>query len=73
MARQWVTNIIYSNVTTYAAPFGVRLELDDDIRGTYNVILYGRESLQVGIALIRTYLAHCVFWWREQIFPSNDE
>ena len=71
MATEVITNVTPVSTATYAAPAGVRLEVEDEIRGTYNILFYGKDSLRLGLDLLRAYLAHCRLWLREKFTPFS--
>lgn len=71
MAVQWETHINWSEANTYAAVPGVRLEITDNVRGTYNIYFGGTHSLGLGLDLILAYFAHCALWLRNKIYPFD--
>lgn len=74
MNGEVMTHIVPVRTRTFAAAEGVRLELDDDIRGgTYGVILLSNDSLLIGLDLIKTYFIHCFLWIREKINPFSSK
>lgn len=73
MNGEVMTHIVPIRTRTFAAPEGVRLELDDDTRGTYGVIMISNDSLLIGLDLIKTYFIHCFLWIREKINPFSSK